>query len=503
MKQKNNQGDYDILYPKTLGSQVEGTIPSSQITGTFPSSSITGQFPASQIDDIYTKDQTLTQETAALFGLGSDATPDDAFKALNAEQFKVGDTLTTVRTDLGDKWLLCNGEFISTNDYPLLANILNNETIDRNLDSWNPGTTNGAYWVGSSILKVIYANGYYVACYCTDGEAGIFYSADLDGEWTKVQITTSVDTYNQGFIDFIYANGYYVLGIRNPSNGGIYYSSSLSGPWSSKGINNIYRINGLSYDEVNDYLFVTGHEGQSTRYPTICYVHPENIAGTWTKSRVWYGSIQGSPSNVIYANGYYMLVADDKLFYSKSLPNADGWSQAYVCGANPGVQLKIRIKKVGSNVYFCGRADSYKYMRIGRFSLEDLENPPSPNELLPSNKNFYIGKTNEDSPNIPTIFNSENLVLVIPTPQSASSSMTPVMLIDDSTGEILSDNVTFNMSISSDITVDSMDNITDTGKVIGYFRGYGLAYINSSEFIKAILPSISVDGAYVYIKAKE
>lgn len=71
MKQKNDQGDYDTLYPKTLGSQVEGMtldqvsgnlassridgdIPSSQITGTFPSTSITGTFPASQITGLPT-----------------------------------------------------------------------------------------------------------------------------------------------------------------------------------------------------------------------------------------------------------------------------------------------------------------------------------------------------------------------------------------------------------------------------------------------------------------
>ena len=84
MKQKNNQGQYDILYPKTLGSQVEGTIPSSQITGTFPSSSITGQFPASQIDGIYTKNQTLTQSVAQLFGLSNiNAIPDNVFEILS------------------------------------------------------------------------------------------------------------------------------------------------------------------------------------------------------------------------------------------------------------------------------------------------------------------------------------------------------------------------------------------------------------------------------------
>lgn len=34
---------------------------------------------------------------------------------------KVGDTLSTLRTDLGDKWLLCNGEDLDTNTYPELA----------------------------------------------------------------------------------------------------------------------------------------------------------------------------------------------------------------------------------------------------------------------------------------------------------------------------------------------------------------------------------------------
>lgn len=64
MKQKNDQGDYDTLYPKTLGSQVEGmtldqvsgNLASSRIDGDIPSSQITGTFPASQIS--YDNNQT-------------------------------------------------------------------------------------------------------------------------------------------------------------------------------------------------------------------------------------------------------------------------------------------------------------------------------------------------------------------------------------------------------------------------------------------------------------
>lgn len=62
MKQKNDQGDYDTLYPKTLGSQVEGmtldqvsgNLASNRIEGSIPSSQITGQFPASQITGLPT-----------------------------------------------------------------------------------------------------------------------------------------------------------------------------------------------------------------------------------------------------------------------------------------------------------------------------------------------------------------------------------------------------------------------------------------------------------------
>ncbi|MBD5356506.1 MAG: hypothetical protein HDR88_06070 [Bacteroides sp.] len=41
-----------------------------------------------------------------------------------ASPFKVGDILSTLRTDLGDDWLLCNGEPLDTSEYPELAGML-------------------------------------------------------------------------------------------------------------------------------------------------------------------------------------------------------------------------------------------------------------------------------------------------------------------------------------------------------------------------------------------
>ena len=114
MKQLNDKGEYDILYPQTLGSQIQGNIPSSkiegnipsnQIVGTFPSTSITGQFPASQINGIYTADQTLTQTVAQLFNLTSgNAIPNDVFNILS----KAG-----LLNNTNDGFILPNGEIIS------------------------------------------------------------------------------------------------------------------------------------------------------------------------------------------------------------------------------------------------------------------------------------------------------------------------------------------------------------------------------------------------------
>lgn len=81
MKQKNDQGDYDTLYPKTLGSQVEG-MTLDQVSGNLNSSRIEGNIPSSQIEGIFSAEQILTQSTAALFGLDTNAVPDDVLAYL-------------------------------------------------------------------------------------------------------------------------------------------------------------------------------------------------------------------------------------------------------------------------------------------------------------------------------------------------------------------------------------------------------------------------------------
>lgn len=67
-----NGTDYDTLYPKTIGTQVDG---------------------------IFTAEQTLTNYTKMLYGLGTDAVPDDVFKILSVGAGKYGYSVTVLYPD--------------------------------------------------------------------------------------------------------------------------------------------------------------------------------------------------------------------------------------------------------------------------------------------------------------------------------------------------------------------------------------------------------------------
>ena len=72
----------------------------------------------------------LTDATATALGLNpaNNPSPDDALKQIpnivSKHALKVGDVLITDRTDLGEKWLLCNGAAIDPATYPDLSALL-------------------------------------------------------------------------------------------------------------------------------------------------------------------------------------------------------------------------------------------------------------------------------------------------------------------------------------------------------------------------------------------
>lgn len=139
-----NGTDYDTLYPQTNSGQV-----------------------------------LLDSDAQVELKLASDSTLDDAIHTITKEgaTFQVGDTLTTSRTNLGDKWLLCNGAQVTNSSYPELAPMFESKELDfvtsgnSSLSQFSSSILNPALAVnndGSQFLFSGYENNYTKFLYTTD-----------------------------------------------------------------------------------------------------------------------------------------------------------------------------------------------------------------------------------------------------------------------------------------------------------------------------------------------
>ena len=169
---------------------------------------------------------------------------------VSESQYKPGDTLTTARNDLDESWLLCNGAEITRTDYPQLAA----QFPPKPTDPYEHSTPN-SYPVDTAIydrednptfVNIVYNNGLYVAAgvrFVDNGsgwyniQRGIFYTSDLSGTWSFVDLTSSITL----IYKLKYINGYYVIagtGVGGSGNnsytGRILFATTPSGPWSTK-----------------------------------------------------------------------------------------------------------------------------------------------------------------------------------------------------------------------------------------------------------------------------
>lgn len=104
--------------------------------------------------------------------------------------WKVGDVLVTSRKDLSDNWLLCNGEQIASADYPLLADtgIRRNTPLDAGYTKVNTTVFDGIYeWQQEAAMGRVGAYKVLFALSSGVNTLGMWYS--LDGDvWTLKQI---------------------------------------------------------------------------------------------------------------------------------------------------------------------------------------------------------------------------------------------------------------------------------------------------------------------------
>lgn len=161
------------------------------------------------------KQTLLTDETAELLGLDPDdnPTPNDAFREFAiSSAAKAGDLTETTRTDLGDRWLLCNGDIVPVGYYPKLREVLPYNTGWRRIapletySTIRPITRNGQW----AFLDVFQNTS-------TNGKTAILYDANTD---TCTEITCpTIDTeIRYGIFGLTYDGSRYILGVNEDYN---------------------------------------------------------------------------------------------------------------------------------------------------------------------------------------------------------------------------------------------------------------------------------------------
>ena len=152
--EKYNGTDYDTLYPETNSGQI-------------------------WLDSV-------AQEST---NLESGATLDDALNGIAKDGggFQVGDTLTTARKNLGDKWLLCNGSHALTENYPELGELFDSKEFD---------------WIvmgdsGKTILNFATNADQTNEKFLISTDDGVYFGSDLvnSASWTKLFTYTDAEVY--------------------------------------------------------------------------------------------------------------------------------------------------------------------------------------------------------------------------------------------------------------------------------------------------------------------
>lgn len=154
----------------------------------------------------------------------------------------VGDIKTTIRTNLGDKWLLCNGAYIDAGHYPKLiesgvtggTGILNKGETAITVDSSK--LISGMASDGTTILYAVLDKSKTRNIY--------IYTAASPTQSPTLAATISFTGYPRQVFGAYYWDGLWVVGYNlsdtdssSSTKRGIAFSQSPSGPWSYKNVN--------------------------------------------------------------------------------------------------------------------------------------------------------------------------------------------------------------------------------------------------------------------------
>ena len=326
-------------------------------------------FQAQEASSVY-----IAEATAAELELNP-VTGRNVDEGLLAAQPKTGDILMTARTDLGDNWLLCNGDWFNPEDYPELCSLFPPDpfkviTINAPTDvglvyysatagAWLYLTTDGRnvyYTTGASfkawqpapyrfpeaVTSIIYENGYW--CAASRSSATVYCSASIDSaSWTAQSVGIT-----PGRMKFL--NNTWI--VSNSASGTVSYrQASPVGEWSTLNtqLSNVYDFDfGNGYFTFSGLLDSTGN---------ISYT--PSLSVTPTRQTL---SSTGPARAVIYAGTIWYCIAGDSspTYYYRSLTPNGEWTAVMTTSPEAAPTAFVLARKGG--VDYCVNAPALNYL---------------------------------------------------------------------------------------------------------------------------------------------
>ena len=333
--------------------------------------------------------------------------------------YQISDILTTARTNLGDRWALCNGTSIDPEQYPNLHSLLYGEAIDVSTSlnitglsgaessgivvlpdntcvmlvngSYSSGDRNYSFnrlkysstpshvWYDGSLPdlradrygRLSYVNGELIIPVGirvnSTNKWAIYYCSSTvspTAEWTHKIVIDSRDDHDR-ISNVVYFNGKYIFALRKYGNRqiAIYSSSSLAGTWSN--VATISNMNGMnqSLTVVNNQLALCVSIYESSKSSVSGLIYSSD--GThWNQIKLSNAAYNRVSGNVItYLNGSYIMSggtytdswAGGAVFVSTSL---NGNWDVYNISSAVTDSLNAPVIYVNGKYYIAGRNGS-------------------------------------------------------------------------------------------------------------------------------------------------
>lgn len=300
------------------GNPIEGrtTFPINQSTGgmemnglvTYP----TFEEHVKQFEEYVSETESFKEQTNNdITGLKYDS--EVFYNDIENNSYKIGDLKTTTRSNLGDKWLLCNGDGISASDYPDLASLLGDIS---KTDQWRSSTVSSN--LGS---QVRYANGYYLS-------SNRFTTDIINGPITSFTVQTS--GYSRTCGTTVYSNGIYYTSVNSGGYWGPSFGIVQNSTLSASTVQYIElddagqpnsRIKVLDFVKINSYylmlvLFVVDSTNTSDNYDHTDFTlylyratSDPTVPNNWSRTTVW--------TDEYDFGHYYTSYVDTNIFYGK------------------------------------------------------------------------------------------------------------------------------------------------------------------------------------------